>query len=298
MTTILTFKDLYTQFLTYTDLTTDTGQGLSMAKYAIQTANERRLTQERWTFMLWENPVTINFISGQRVYTLHPLAGMVTDFANFSNSNTSAQGQMRETPSRARYKVGVQNDRFHFEFVKDSPVKLQPALVAPVTITGGVRIVYLNSSGDAVQEDITNNVTSQNVQTILQVTKLTDVAVTLVDSSSNTLLSLAVGEFGKTYPQIRLFDVGVTGETGQYRFYKKPGNLVHDNDIPEIPYPYSRILVYDALLEYSSYNDAKPDEYWLRQQSILEAQMRQAFQEGEMEGAEARQVQETDAYGG
>ena len=294
MTSILTFKDLYTQALTYLDQSGDTGQGLSMVKYAIQTANEKRLTQERWTFMLWENFVNINFVTGQRVYSLHPLATtMLTDFTNDTNLQI-----MHETPTRARYKVGVQRDRFHFEFIKDSPVKSQPALVAPITVTGSVRLVYINQNGDAVQEDLTNTVSSQSVQTVVQVTKLTDVAVTLTDSSSNLMLSLAVGEFGRTYPQIRLFDDGVGSEVGKYRFYKKPGNLIHDNDVPEIPYPFSRVLVYDALIELAAYNDGTPNQWWLAQQQELDLHMRQAYQEGEMEGSEVRVVQENDAYGG
>lgn len=296
MTNVLTFKDLYTQVLTYLDKPTDTGQGLAMAKYAIQTAQEKRLTEDRWSFMLWPGTLTLAFQTGVRRYTLHPLTLMVTDFYNDTSGRV-----MKETPTRARYKVGVQQDKFHFEFTGNSPVKRQPATTSLVTVTGNARLVYTNANDDVVQEDVTSSTTSQAVKEIIQVTNLSTglvVGVTLTDAAANQLLSLAVGEAGKNYPQIQLFGDPASAESAHYRFYRKPGNLVHDNDIPDIPYPFSRILVYDALLELATYSDGPAPQYWIMQQSTLDMQMRQTYQEGEMEGSESRQVQEVDTYGG
>lgn len=296
MTNVLTFKDLYTQVLTYLDKPTDTGQGLAMAKYAIQTAHEKRLTEERWSFMLWPGTLTLAFQTGVRRYTLHPLTLMVTDFYN-----DTAGKNMMETPSRARYNVGVQQDKFHFEFTGNSPVKRQPSVTSLVTVVGNARLVYTNTNDDVIQEDISGSTTSQAVKEIVQVTNLSAgfaTGVTLTDAASNQLLSLAIGEPGKSYPQIQLFGDPTAQDLAHYRFYRKPGTLVHDNDIPDIPYPFSRILVYEALLELATYSDSPAPQYWMLQQSTLDMQMRQAYQEGEMEGSESRQINEVQTYGG
>lgn len=288
---MLTFKNLQDNVLTFLDQAGETGVGLDLVKYAIQQAHEKRTTAERWSFMLWSTPVTLTFVQGQRNYVLHPEALMLTDFWN-----TSTEEVMRETPTRARFKQGVQEDRLHFEFVQTSPVRIQPTTAGVGTVTGSLSIKYVDSAGDIVEETVTNAVTSASVAEVIEVTKQ-DAAVATLVVGGVTLLSLAAAEYGKTYPQIRLFDDG-QNETGTYRFYRKPKLLTHNNDIPNIPYPFSRVLVYDALLELATYNDSTPPGFWVAQQSIWEQQLRQAYQEGEMEGSESRQVQEVDTYGG
>ena len=290
---MLTFKNLQDNVLNFLDQQGDTSHGLDLVKLALQAAHEKRLMSQRWSFMLWPTPVTLTFVSGQRNYVLHPLATvMLSDF-----TNDTAQQPMKETPARSRFKLGVQDDRFHFEFVKDSPVRVQPA-TGVITVTGSVSITYVNTSGDVITETVTSSTTSASVVEVVDVTKLTDPAsTTLVDIAGTNILTLAAGEMGRSYPRIRLFDDGRT-ETGYYRFYKKPSSLVLDNAIPNIPYPFSRILVYDALLELYTYNDDTPPAFWLQQQAILDLQMNQAYQEGEGEGSETRTIQEVDQYGG
>jgi hypothetical protein len=121
--------------------------------------------------------------------------------------------------------------------------------------------------------------------------------LTLTDAGAVVLLTLSASEYGKKYPQIRLFDNG-RGETGTYRFYRKPSILDHDNDIPDIPFPFSTRLIFDALLELYTYNDATAPRYWVEQQELWERNMHEAFFEGGMEGSEIRTVRETDTYGG
>jgi len=290
---IQTYGQIQTKVLTYLDQAGDTGQGQAMVQFAIQTAHNKRLSQERWSFMLWPHRVPVNFKTGQREYTLHPLALMLTDFYNFT-----ARQQMHEVPTRARYKNGVQDDRYHFEFVMDSPTQL-PTIAGPVTVAGSAQITYVDTSLNQHVETLTNAATSLSVDTIVGVTHLDTNPLTLTDAASVQILSLLGTEFGKTYPQIHLFDDGVTSELAYYRFYRRPKDLTNPNDIPDIPYPFSEILVFDALLELYTYNDAAtPPQYWVEQQAKWELRLQQAYQEGEMEGSESRIVQEVDTYQG
>lgn len=289
---MLTYRNLIDQVLKFLDQAGDTGTGLDLVKYALQTSHEKRAMAERWSFMLWPTPITFSFVEGKRNYILHPLAAMLTDFWN-----DTADMIMREVPTRSRFKKGVQDDRYHFEFVRNVPVKVQPA-TGVLTVTGSVRIVFVNAAGDVVSEDVTNASTVASVVEVVDVTKLTDVATTIVDSASTNILTLAVGEFNKTYPQIRLFGDGVGSEKARYRFYRRPTLLTHDNDIPNIPFPFSRILVFDALLELATYNDSLPQRYWLAQQAEWERLLQQTYQEGEMEGSESRTVHDIDVYEG
>src|SRR3990167_979253 len=287
---MLTFKDIQDEVLLFLDQVDETGIGLDLVKSAIVRANERRLVSERWSFMLWPTPVNLSFVSGQRVYTLHPLAAMVSDFTNGTTV-------MKETPTRARYKSGVQEDRYHFEFVKASPVRVQPT-EGVLTVTGYARIVYVDDDGDVQSEDVQNTTTTGTVTEVVQVTKLNASTLSIVDAASTTILSLTASEYGKTYPQIRLFADGNSADAGTYRFYKRPEKLDHDNDIPEIPYPFSRVLTFDALLEIATYNDSKPQDYWIAQADLWDRQLRQTYIEGESEGSESKQVQNVVTYEG
>jgi hypothetical protein len=295
MADLRTFKDLKTLALTYLDQAGDinTGnQGDVLVGNAIAMQQNKRLTSQRWNFMLWGNPVVLTFQTGVRNYTLHPLAGMVTEFQNVTGGQI-----MNETPSRARYKIGVQDDRFHFEFVQESPVQL-PFTSGLLTIVGNATISYVDVNGNPVTESIANGTTSAQVDTVVAVTKNDSTALQVTDAVGKTILSLSASQFSLSYPQIRLMADGVTGEHATYRFYRRPRYLSLDNDIPEIPYPFSHILVYDALLELYTYNDATPPQWWVKQQSDWELQLNQAYQEGEAEGSEVRTVIESDQYEG
>ena len=85
------------------------------------------------------------------------------------------------------------------------------------------------------------------------------------------------------YPNLSLNDTTIRRK-GTYRFYKRPTVLSHDNDIPDIPYPFSRILVFDALLELYTYNDANPPAYWITQSKKYGSSTRQALLKVKLKG--------------
>lgn len=295
---MLTYRDLRGQALILLDNYSELGtgsQGDLLVANAIAQAHEKRLTKDRWSFMLWPSTQALSFAAATRTYTLHPLVQFMGEF-----TNTTASQYMKETPTRARFKSrNTMNDRFHYEFVQESPIQL-PFAAGKIKVQSGTAILYYVDTSGSVQTEtiVAGNFTAQNVDTLLGVTKTDTNPLTLQDSAAKTLLSLAASEQGKSYPQIRLFDDGIAGEVATYRFYRKPKTLVNDYDIPEIPYPFSRVLIYDALLELATYNDNVPAQYWMMQQQEWDMQLRQAYQEGETEGSESRTVIEADNYEG
>lgn len=289
---MLRFKDIQDHVHEFEDQSgTTTAHPVALVKYAINASYEKRMTEDRWSFNLWPSLQTFTFTTG-RNYVLHPEAAIITDFKN-RTSNTP----MRDLQAGARYKTGVQDSRNHYEMVLPTPVKSQPG-EGVVTVTGNARLRYIGIDEEFYEEDIEDTTTAREVSEILEVTKLDDASLTLTSAAAVTLLSLTSSQYGKSYPQIRLLGDGVAGEIGEYRFYRKPRLLVHDNDIPFIPYPFSRIMVYDALLEMATYDDSQPPQYWVAQQEILDRQMRQAFIEGEDESSERRTIRIVDEYEG
>lgn len=289
---MLTFKNIRDQVLTFLDLAGDTGHATDLVDYAINSAHEKVLIKDRWNFMLWPTPIAMTFTSNKRNFILHPEAVTLADFRN-----TTANTPMKETPTRNRYDMGVDEDRYHFEFVNSAPVKAQPSTVGVVAVTGSAHLKYLDANQNVVEEDVTGANTTSSVSEIITVTKLNDSSLTLTDIDANQLLFLSASQYGRSYPQIRLFDDG-NGDSGEYRFYRKPSLLVRDNDIPDIPYPFSRRLVFDALLELAQYNDAPVPGYWMEQREDWDRQMRDTFLEGAMEGSEIRRVHETNTFQG
>lgn len=77
-------------------------------------------------------------------------------------------------------------------------------------------------------------------------------------------------------------------DTLTYRYYKQPTELSADGDFPDIPYPYSRVLIYDALLELGLYSeDLSPQklQLWMMKQAELQADLYAAFLDGNSQGA-------------
>jgi len=86
--------------------------------------------------------------------------------------------------------------------------------------------------------------------------------------------------------------------TIEYRFYRQPNSLVNDNDIPDIPPPFTQILVWDALISMAAYNtDINPAHIaiWTKNRTDLETQMIAALEESNSLDAEPRYVRYTDS---
>ena len=112
------------------------------------------------------------------------------------------------------------------------------------------------------------------------------------DSDANTILSLTATETGKRYPQVRLLKDPEGADTIEYRFYRAPRILSVDSDIPDIPYPHSRILVWDTLLLLASYDEAPRPRYWEGEQAKQLKGLQNKYLEGQALGARPRMVRD------
>lgn len=63
------------------------------------------------------------------------------------------------------------------------------------------------------------------------------------------------GAFLLRNQKIKLLWTPVATDTIEYQFYQLPTEMSANTDLPNIPYPYSRVLIYDALLSMVAYNE-------------------------------------------
>ena len=299
---MLTFKDIQDEVLLLWDAPGETGNFLTIVKNAINDAHADRCNAQRWSFMLWEDVLTFTTASGTLTYRLHPL------FQRFHRVyNTTDTHKLVEVPPREYYEAP--ETKFHFHIVEPSPVAADPAATGALTIesssgsdteaTKAVTIRFLDGSNNEVSETITPTgtstaATSASASKVLSITKAGTWVGTLTvkDSSGNTLLTLLTAEYGKLYPQIRLLKDPGQADTIEYRFYRRPRILNDDNDIPDVPYPFSRILVWDAVLLLASYDEVKPPPFWLEQRRIWDKKLIDTYMEGQALGGRVRQVRD------
>ena len=297
---MLTFKDIQDQVLLLWDAPGETGNFLTIVQNAINDAHAERCNAQRWSFMLWEDVLTFTTVSGTLNYRLHPL------FHRFHRIyNTSDTHKLIEVPPREYYESP--ETKFHFHMVEPSSVAADPASTGTLSIvsssasdtTPTLTVRFIDSNSEEVSETLTANGTS-TVTTTASANKVLSVTkggtwvgtVTLKDSDSNTLLTLSATEYGKTYPQIRLLKDPEQADTVEYRFYRRPRILAADYDIPEIPYPFSRILIWDTLLLLASYDEAKEPGMWVEQRRQWDKKLADNYLEGQALGGRVRQVRD------
>lgn len=310
------FKGLYMQALRYFDESGDATSSIrQLVKDAMNQAHQLRTAEYPWPFMLWPKEETLTTVVGQQLYTLHPQFGRPLYFIN-----ATTRSVVREIPERSLLSSGVNwledtGSAQNFYFSGQSPVAAQPSSTSVVTIvstnaldTGAdyqVVIKGIDSAGHLRAEAITplgltpvNSASSYSL--IVGVTKERSWNGTLTMTSNSgavTNLVLDAYEYGKGYTQVFIAQTPTTAESIRYRFFRKPLQLVNDFDIPDIPYPYSQVLVFDALLLMASYNpDVKESDkmLWLNQQTRWANALDQAFAEQQTLGALPQTIHDLD----
>jgi hypothetical protein len=75
-------------------------------------------------------------------------------------------------------------------------------------------------------------------------------------------------------------------ETLYIGYFKTPAKLVNPTDIPNIPYPHSRVLVWDALLDLKAYaNELGAMGLWTRKQEQAETKLYANYLDGQTLGS-------------
>jgi hypothetical protein len=301
-----TLKTLRDQVLSWLDEAGDTATTKTNVDNAINQAHAMRCTGERWPFMLWPATQTIT-LTGATQYPLHEEFGTGL---YFRNSTTGSY--LVEVPLRQLDQTGtspLDTDSVQFTIDSYSPLAVQPTY-SVVTISSsslldtgaakGVVITGYTSAGGMQTETITPNgltpVSGSLVFTTITAVTMQDAWVgtmVLTHSGGTVGLVLPAGVAARQYPMLRFYATPATTGTIDYRFYRKPRVLTRDNDIPEIPDPYSQILVWDTLLMFAGYNtdiSRQSVEAWRDMQGQLSLSLQHAFLNPQTIGAMPRFV--------
>lgn len=312
---IHTFDYLVQQAMSQTDERGDTDSTLPLMREYINAAHQLRCAELKQHFLVMDH--LINTVVNVQDYSLHM---MFDKPIYFYNRNTLQF--LTETPARSLEDEGwnlnnlttpqISGPAKDFLFWGHSCVKFQPTSGSPSVIT----VVSNNASdvgtnyqtaikgidlNDNLMVDLItpNGLTPVNgviqFQKILALTKTGPTVGNLTYTSNGgtvTNVILTPNELGKQYRQIHLIAVPTASEPIEYRFYRKPLFLVNPYDIPDIPYPYSQILVYDALLNFAVYNTDMQDmqriAVWKAEQEQWEKALQAAFKDSQTIGARSR----------
>lgn len=314
---IHTFDSLIQEVMRQTDEAGTTGTTLTLLQEYLRAAHNLRCVEFREHFMRME--ATVSTVVGQREYTLSPLFDKPIVFFNEATKATLIETPPRnQEDERLDLSSTPTGTAEQFYFSGYAPVKNQPTSASVITAVSDngadigsnyqVAVKGINTTGDIIVDVLTLNGSTPVVGThsfqaggILAVTKsgATSGNVTLTSNSGTvTLLTLTPNELGKQYRKFRLLSTPSTKENILYRFYRKPIYLVNNYDVPDIPYPYSQVLVYDALLMFATYNTDMQSEarllMWQQHQQRWENALRGFSKEGQSVGGRSRTTRSVD----
>lgn len=313
---IYTFKNLQDAVLRVLDEAGDTTTTLDLVKDFLNAAHQTRCGQEPWTFMRWDRPETFSTVSGQRFYGLSPEFWKPIYFRNRTTGRYLVEITERQLAATG-LDWNVQTGTLpYFRFAGYAPVAAQPASTGTLTIesssaadnTSAKAVSFLVETPNGVTTEsvtptgTTPASTTNSVERILGVTKGATWTgnLTVKDSDGNTVLFLFPTEMGRSYPQLELLASPTAVDVIEYRFMRKPRTLSADNDLPDIPAPYSYILVWDALILFGGYNtDTSPQALamWTNLETSMEDDMRRLYLEGTTLEAEPRFVRDVEGDG-
>ena len=302
MAAIQTYKSLQDKVLRYLDEAGDTSTTLALVKDALNTANTKRATQEKWPFMLWDTVELLTVTSGRQTYTLHPEYFRASYFWNRTQQDYVTQEVEGTLPTSGIDRNVDTAAALQFLMEGRAEVSAQPAsasvltLASSTTADNGSRSVVIR--GNTADGPRTESITCGGSGTvaftkILKCTKVgTWVGTLSLTAGSTTLLTLFPEEAGRSYQQISFLALPSGDEVIDYRFYRLPIAMSYDEDRPEIPTPFEDLLTYDALLYFASYNqyDAGVVNRWEREQSELLLALQQSYSDDSALEARTRYI--------
>ena len=279
-----TYKELQDAVLQWMADSGDTGLLRTLVKDALNRAHQNLLNDDRYDFLLWPRTETLSVTVGQKVYALHPELSQLLFVYNPTTDEyleeVAPKGLME---SEADWNDGTIDQPDRFMLTGLSKVLTQPsaASVVTATTTGGTEssanslLITGISNGVIVTETLTSGSSwasltgSQSFDVITDITKIGATwsrTVTLM-ANGQTLLILGAASYGQQYRTLELLESPTTATSLLYRFYRRPRQLVYDNDIPDVPAGFGDILVYTALIAMQGYTRATSTEldFWAAQ---------------------------------
>ncbi len=293
MPTLLTYRNLQDRVLRWIDEAQATSTTTTaLVADAVNASHRRLITAKQWPFMAWPQVESITTVSGTRVYALNPNSNRIFHLWDTLLRQYVPVVPRREWPGVGANQSNTDTPPYGVTWGPMWPVQRQPTTTDVLVVNSSsaadtgvmVRITGVNEVGDIVAETVTMNGTSAVATTnqYVRVTNLTKIdgasslwagtLTVLADGQGTTLVTLGHTEPGRQYPTIEFLEGPTAGRTYTYEFQRLPNTLVYDGDIPETPYPYSEIHVYDALLDLTTYNTelgAKEQVLWKKRYDEL-----------------------------
>lgn len=303
---VLTFGDLTTETLTLLGFAGDTGMMRTLVQQRLVANHELRALQGERQYLVAPLPSELTLIPGQRTYSLHPA------FRSPIYFRVQASGApLIEVPNGRPDLLPTATAQWNegsvgFTLRGHSPIFQQPRADGVVVATSSasadngrqVEVVGETSTGIELRELLTLPTAGTVVfaaNRVLSVTKLGSgwqgtVTVTAADGA--VLTQLAPDSGGQLYRQLTLLATPTTALTLEYQFFRFAPRLRRDTDIPVMPSPASRVLVFDTLMDLTGYSRATPVEVqrWQDQRMQIEFDLDTAYAEGQSTDAEANYI--------
>lgn len=286
-----TLASLRDEVLLWLDESGNTGTTADIVENALNQAHLQRCTQMDWPFMKWPRWESFATVAGQKFYSLHPACYALEEI------KARETGQpLVEVPSTSWGELGTKEGQREtpscFRLHGTSPIQNQPATAGTISIistaggdTGSTYAVTIDgwtAAGLPVSETInptgtstaTGSVTFHTIGNITQGGAWTGTMT--VTCGATTITVVGAGEYARFYPVIELQAEADGAKTFDYSFYRMPRVLARENDVPDIPPPFSKILVWDTLISFGGYNTdigQKNLAIWASHQKTLERQM-------------------------
>ncbi len=293
MAYVRTFKAIQTEVLQWLDEAGDQAVTLALVKQSIRAAHERRLSDERWAFML-STPTRLTTIANEQTYSLHSEFLRVMYVKNLTTGRLMVE-HTDQNMLNAGYDWSVDQDSANtYMLTGHREVQRQPSPASRLIVTSNntgdnsvSSVTVRGDTADGVQTETILAGSPGGVITFTDVWKVTksgdwvgDMTLTANDGDT-TVLTLPACVYGKSYQQLYLFAKPPAGEILEYRFYRQPSPLVADNDRPDYPTPFEELLVWEALLDLATYNVYSADmlAYWTDKRNALLLTMQQTVGE-------------------
>lgn len=276
-----TFYDLQQEVLRYFDVADEvTGSDIDMAKDSLNQANALRCGEHGWKFL--RSPVyTLSVVSGTQEYILpHSNFGKLEYLWSPSQKRYMIMRPIRATlDEETSLNEQTNASSRYFDMVGWSMVKAQPPTASTliVTTTGAepnnpeLYIEGEDANGNVISATLGKDETS--VDQFARVTYYAktgdfNTTLTLATSGGTQLVVLPSTEYARQYPKVKFYAIPAANESMQYRFFRAARKMTRNFDTPDIPYPLSNILVYDALLDLATFNelDSESVNIWREKQ--------------------------------
>lgn len=276
-----------------------------LVKAAIAENHSRRVSSQNWSFMRWPVPPTLSVVAGVRRYSLHEKFGTPLYF------KSRITGLLVERPSDMLGDYDLPDydatgGARRFELAGNSGIKTQPTAASVLTATsnnvadnGKTLTVTGETASGYETEALTLPNAGSKIWLAGQVVSIRKngvgwagtVTVT-ANAGATTVLVLDSDCYGRNYRQFVLEVAPDAADTIDYPFYKLPTLLDDNYDIPDIPAPFSDVLIYDALIDLQGYSRATAGELerWHDQQQAIQFNLENAYTDGQSLGAEASYV--------